>query len=171
MKSSLSLDIYEIRSFKMRYALQSYTEILKKPDNTTAFFVTDSLYRDERGVLIEQFLKNKINVKITMVPKKISRVLFRMFKKEAMLNLLKGQTYLLETTKKDFFSKEVLNLLLYSNKIYLRAIISQNKIYRKSCFVETFEKYIQKNQSIFFDCRNLNLSKIHLTKIDKQVLI
>jgi hypothetical protein len=171
MKTSLSLDIHEIRSFKMRYALQSYSGLLKKVENTSAFFIADSLYKEERVFLIEQFLNQKIKVKITLIPKKINRVLFNLFKKVSLLNLLKGQIFLLETSKKEFFSKEALKILLYSNKIYLRAIISQKKIYRKSCFVEIFEKVIQTNQISIFNSLNINISKILRTKIDKKILI
>ena len=156
--------MHEIRSFKIRYTLQSFSNLLKNLNKTTALFVADSLYTEERIKLTEQFL-NK-NLKITLVPNKINRILFNSFKEGSLLNLLKGQVFLVEAPEKDFFSKEVLTNFLNSSKFFLRVIIVQKKIYRKDSIVKVLEKIIT-NQDFSFERQNIQVGGLSLLKRSK----
>jgi len=152
------LDMHEIRSFKIRYTLQSFCGLLKNAENTTAFFVADSFYTEERVLLTERFL-NK-NLKVTLVPSKINRILFNTFKEVPLANLLKGQIFLIEMKKEDFFSRETLKHFLFSNKFYLRVFIFQKKFYRKNRLIEVFEKISSNVQEMSFDREQVQLGEI-----------
>ena len=126
MKSSL--DIRELRSFKLCYSLESYCDLLKNSENTSAFFVADSLYPDERISLTESFLNQ--DLKVTMIPKNLNRIVFRSKDVESaslIRNLLRGHIFLIKSTKSEFLTKEKLKYLLFSTKFFLRAILSHKK--------------------------------------------
>jgi len=140
MKTSFNLDTRELRSFKLRYNLQFLNNGLKNPDVVSSFFVADSLYPKERAMLTEQFLNQKI--KVTLIPKKISRTLFNIKNGNAVLNLLKGQIFLIQTSKENFFIKESLKNLLSSNKFFLRLAIIEKSLYRKKHILNLMENCI-----------------------------
>jgi len=140
MKTSFMLDTRELRSFKLRKNLQTINENLKNPNSVSSFFVADSLYPKERAMLTEQFLNQ--NLKVTLIPKKVSRTLFNIKEDSAVLNLLKGQLFLIQTTKENFFLKDTLKTLLSSNKFFLRLVIVEKSLYRKKHIVNLMENHI-----------------------------
>ena len=140
MKTSFNLDTRELRSFKLRYNLQFFNLGLKNPEIVSSFFVADSLYPKERAMLTEQFLKQKI--KVTLLPKKINRTLFNLKDDNTVLNLLKGQIFLIQTSKENFFVKENLKNLLFSNKFFLRLVVIEKSLYRKKHILNLMENCI-----------------------------
>ena len=137
MKTSFALDTRELRSFKLRYNLQNYNTLLNKTDTVALFFVVDSLYPEERSRLTEYFLNQKI--KVSLVPKKVTRTLLAIKEEPTTLNLLKGQLFLVQISKENFFNSEILKNLLISNKFFLRLVIFEKKLYRKKRIFELLE--------------------------------
>ena len=134
------LDTRELRSFKLRQNLQTINTNLKNPDYVSSFFIADSLYPKERALLTEQFLTQKL--KVTLVPKKVSRTLFSLKEDSTVLNLLKGQLFLIQTTKENFFLKDNLKNLLNSNKFFLRLVVIEKSLYRKKHIINLMENPI-----------------------------
>jgi len=137
MKASFALDTRELRSFKLRYNLQKYNNLLNETDTVALFFVVDSLYPEERSRLTEYFLNQKI--KVSLVPKKVTRTLLAIKEEPVTLNLLKGQMFLVQISKENFFNSEILKNLLISNKFFLRLVIFEKKLYRKKRIFDLLE--------------------------------
>ena len=137
MKAFFALDTRELRSFKLRYNLQKYNNLLNNTDIVTLFFVADSLYPEERSRLTEYFLNQKI--KVSLVPKKITRTLLAIKEEPTTLNLLKGQMFLVQISKEHFLNSELLRSLLISNKFFLRLVIFEKKLYRKKRIFDLLE--------------------------------
>lgn len=121
-----------IRNYKLWKTLYNY-KILKTSlfYNNLFIFFYDFISIEDTAIL--KSIAKKQNLKIFKIKKKTTLALLLNSEYKALSNLLINNILIITTTEnKDFFNKDLFNLLSNIKSIYLTGIWFNNKLYRSS---------------------------------------
>jgi hypothetical protein len=126
--SSLKIQSRELKSFKINNQINKIRSFFEKPNSFGIFAMYDSLHPNERILLRDSL--NKRNLKITCIPKNISKIMFKAELLKGLKNLIQNNIILITDINNNTINDDNIRFILSDNKFSVRFIFSNNQIYR-----------------------------------------
>ncbi len=152
--ASFQINSREIRSFKLYKQTLELRTFFEEKNRNGIFMMCDSLHPTERILMRADLAKN--NLKINIVPKNITKFLFKTKETNNIKNLLSGSVVLIRDTNNNALTEEQIKFLFKQEKMSIRFLFWNHQIYRGS----VLEKYI----SLKSDEKDKKVALITLTK-------
>jgi hypothetical protein len=116
--ASFQINSREIRSFKLYKQTLELRTFFEEKNRNGIFMMCDSLHPTERILMRADLAKN--NLKINIVPKNITKFLFKTKETNNIKNLLSGSVVLIRDTNNNALTEEQIKFLFKQEKMSIR---------------------------------------------------